>query len=98
MFKKGDVYFLITSGATGWNPNQVKYATASSIEGTWSNTINFGDGTTYDSQSAYVIPVEGAHRQLHTCIWATDGRVRGAVLCRILNMYGCHYVFQQRLH
>lgn len=60
MFKKGDVYFLITSGATGWNPNQAKYATASSIEGTWSNTINFGDGTTYGSQSAYVIPVEGA--------------------------------------
>ncbi|OBA07778.1 beta-xylosidase [Paenibacillus polymyxa] len=59
MFKKGDVYFLITSGATGWNPNQAKYATASSIEGTWSNTMNFGDSTTYGSQSAYVIPVEG---------------------------------------
>lgn len=59
MFKKGDVYFLITSGATSWNPNQAKYATASSIEGTWSNTINFGDSTTYGSQSAYVIPVEG---------------------------------------
>ncbi|MET3208569.1 UNVERIFIED_CONTAM: hypothetical protein ABIC26_001508 [Paenibacillus sp. PvR008] len=43
----------------GLNPNQAKYATASSIEETWSNTINFGDSTTYGSQSAYVIPVEG---------------------------------------
>lgn len=60
VFKRGSTYFLITSGATGWNPNQAKYATASSIEGTWSNPVNFGDSTTYGSQSAYVIPVEGS--------------------------------------
>lgn len=28
LFKKDGVYFLIPSGATGWNPNQAKYATA----------------------------------------------------------------------
>lgn len=50
MFKRGSVYFLVTSGATGWDPNQGKYATASSITGTWSGLSNFGDGTTYDSQ------------------------------------------------
>lgn len=60
MFKRGSVYFLVTSGATGWDPNQGKYATASSITGTWSGLSNFGDGTTYDSQSAYVLPVEGS--------------------------------------
>ncbi len=59
MFKKDGVYFLVTSGATGWNPNQAKYATATSITGTWSGLSNFADNTTYGSQSAYVVPVEG---------------------------------------
>jgi len=60
MFKRGSVYFLITSGATGWNPNQAKYATATSIAGTWSAPQNFADATTYDSQSTYVVPVQGS--------------------------------------
>lgn len=60
MFKRGSTYFLITSGATGWNPNQAKYATASSIEGTWSALANFSDSTTYGSQSTSVIPIEGS--------------------------------------
>lgn len=60
MFKRNGVYFLVTSGATGWNPNQAKYATATSIDGTWSGLSNFGDSTAYDSQSAYVLPVEGS--------------------------------------
>ncbi len=60
LFKRNEVYFLITSGATGWSPNQAKYATASSITGTWSGLSNFGDSTTYGSQSAYVVPVEGS--------------------------------------
>ncbi len=60
IFKRGSTYFLITSGATGWNPNQAKYATASSIEGTWTNPVNFGDSVTYSSQSTYVIPVVGS--------------------------------------
>ncbi|MCI3920821.1 RICIN domain-containing protein [Paenibacillus sp. TRM 82003] len=60
VFKRGSTYFLITSGATGWNPNQAKYSTASSIAGTWSNPTNFGDSTTYGSQSTYVVPVSGS--------------------------------------
>jgi hypothetical protein len=60
MFKRNGVFFLITSGATGWNPNQAKYSTASSAAGSWTNPVNFGDSTTYGSQSAYVIPVVGS--------------------------------------
>ncbi|MEV4845497.1 RICIN domain-containing protein [Micromonospora matsumotoense] len=60
MFKRNGVYFLVTSGATGWSPNQGRYATASSVAGTWTNPANVGDGTTYDSQSAYVLPVQGS--------------------------------------
>ncbi|MFC6079844.1 RICIN domain-containing protein [Sphaerisporangium aureirubrum] len=60
MFKRGSVYFLLTSGATGWAPNQQKYATASSVEGTWSALQNIGDGTAYSSQTAYVLTIQGS--------------------------------------
>src|SRR6185436_11237722 len=54
MFKRSNVYFLVTSAATGWNPNQAKYATAASISGTWSALQSVADSTTYDSQSTCV--------------------------------------------
>ncbi|MFD5768733.1 RICIN domain-containing protein [Streptomyces sp. NPDC127049] len=59
MFKRNGVYFLLTSGATGWAPNQQKYATASSVTGSWSGLQDIGDWTTYGSQTAYVLPVQG---------------------------------------
>ncbi len=62
LFKHNEVYYMVTSGATGWSPNQAKYAYASSITGPWSDLIDLGDGTTYDSQSNYVIPVYGTEQ------------------------------------
>ncbi|MEU8763257.1 RICIN domain-containing protein [Streptomyces sp. NPDC048659] len=59
MFKRNGVYFLLTSGATGWSPNQQKYATSTSVTGTWSGLKDIGDWTTYGSQTAYVLPVQG---------------------------------------
>ncbi|MCG5214992.1 RICIN domain-containing protein [Streptosporangium sp. KLBMP 9127] len=59
MFKRNGVYFLMTSGATGWQPNQAKYATATSIGGTWSAWQNVGDSLTYGSQSTFVLPIQG---------------------------------------
>ncbi|WP_019707960.1 RICIN domain-containing protein [Streptomyces xinghaiensis] len=60
LFKRGGVYFMLTSGATGWSPNQQKYATATSIAGPWSEMRNVGDSTTYGSQTTYVLPVQGS--------------------------------------
>lgn len=60
LFKRGGVYFMLTSGATGWNPNQQQYATATSLAGPWSAMTNVGDSTAYGSQTAYVLPVQGA--------------------------------------
>ncbi|HVQ89969.1 MAG TPA: RICIN domain-containing protein [Mycobacteriales bacterium] len=60
LFKRNGVYFMLTSAATGWSPNQQKYATASSISGPWSALQNVGDGTASDSQTAYVLPVTGS--------------------------------------
>ena len=59
LWKRGNVYFLITSAATGWNPNQAKYATSTSLTSGWSNMTNVGDSTTFYSQSTYVLPIEG---------------------------------------
>lgn len=60
LFKRNGVYFLLTSGCTGWDPNQQKYATASSITGTWSGLQNVGDGTAFNSQTTFVLPVQGS--------------------------------------
>jgi hypothetical protein len=59
MFKRGNVYFLLTSGATGWSPNQARYATASSISGPWTGWTNVGDATTFGSQPTFVLPIQG---------------------------------------
>jgi hypothetical protein len=59
LFKRNGVYFMLTSGATGWNPNQQRYATATSLAGPWSAMADVGDATAYGSQTAYVLPVQG---------------------------------------
>ncbi|MER7572390.1 RICIN domain-containing protein [Streptomyces sp. NPDC126514] len=59
LFKRNGVYFMLTSGATGWNPNQPQYATATSLSGPWTAMRNIGDSTAYGSQTAYVLPVQG---------------------------------------
>ncbi|MES4902071.1 MULTISPECIES: RICIN domain-containing protein [unclassified Streptomyces] len=59
LFKRGNVYFMLTSGATGWNPNQQKYATATDLAGPWTEMRDIGDATAYGSQTAYVLPVQG---------------------------------------
>lgn len=59
VIKRNGVYFLITSAATGWNPNQATYQTAPSMAGPWTNPVNFGDDRTYNSQSTFVLPLQG---------------------------------------
>jgi beta-xylosidase len=59
LVKRGKYYFLMTSGCTGWAPNQGKYAFSTSIVGPWSELKNIGDETTYLTQSTFILPVEG---------------------------------------
>ncbi len=58
VFRKDDSYYLISSGCTGWAPNQARYYRSDSMLGEW---VNMGDpcvddtkGTTFDSQSTCV--------------------------------------------
>jgi hypothetical protein len=60
MFKRGGTYFLLTSGATGWNPNQARYATAPSVSGPWTGWTDVGNSTTFNSQPAFVLPIQGS--------------------------------------
>ncbi|HEY9059463.1 MAG TPA: RICIN domain-containing protein [Pseudobacteroides sp.] len=59
LIKRDDYYYLITSGCTGWTPNQAKYAYSKSLSSGWSDLINIGNNTTYNSQPAYILPVQG---------------------------------------
>ena len=62
MFKYRDKYYVITSGCTGWSPNQAKYAVADSPLGPWTEVgdpcTDWGWETTYDTQSTCVFPVD----------------------------------------
>jgi hypothetical protein len=59
LFKRDGVYFLLTSGATGWNPNQGQYASSRAIGSGWSSMQNVADSTTFHSQSTFVLPIQG---------------------------------------
>lgn len=58
VMKRNGVYFLITSACTGWLPNQGAYAYADSLTGKWSQLLPLGDSTTYDSQPAFIMPLQ----------------------------------------
>ncbi len=60
LFKRDGTYFLITSGATGWSPNQAQYATSTSLSSGWSTMRNVADGNTFYSQPTYVLAVTGS--------------------------------------
>jgi hypothetical protein len=65
LFKHRGRYFLFSSGCTGWAPNPARVSVADSIWGPWEELGNPGIGpgaqitNTFQSQSTYVLPVEG---------------------------------------
>ncbi len=59
IFKKDNLYYMICSSKTGWDPNQMKYNTSSSLKSGWSTWKNLGDKFTYDSQPTEVITITG---------------------------------------
>lgn len=54
MFIHNGIYYLMTSGLTGWAPNTNKYSTSTSPMGTWSVPVNpFQPSASEDYQLAY---------------------------------------------
>ena len=52
-------YYMITSFCTGWEPNQAKYAVADGMEQPWGRLKEIGNETTFDSQAAFLLEVNG---------------------------------------
>ncbi len=73
MVKKDGMYYLITSGCTGWAPNEARSAVAPSIWGSWKSLGNpcEGEGAelTFQSQSTYILPLTD---KSDTCIFMAD--------------------------
>jgi hypothetical protein len=57
----GDLYYVVGSHLTGWDPNPNKYATAKSLEGPWSEFKDIAppETNTYGSQSTMMLKVAG---------------------------------------
>ena len=56
------LYYALGSALTGWRPNPNKYATASRLEGPWSEFRDIAppEANTYGSQSTMLLKVEGS--------------------------------------
>lgn len=63
LFYKDGMYYMISSGCTGWTPNAALYAKCGFLLGKWKLIDNPCVGeksrTTFDGQSAYVFEVNG---------------------------------------
>ena len=63
VFKRGDKYWMITSGCTGWDPNQARMFSADSLMGEWTEYPSpcIGDNweKTFNGQGAFHINVDG---------------------------------------
>jgi len=63
LFKKDGKYFMITSGCTGWTPNEARLLVADQLMGEWKRYPNPCQGEdaelTFHTQSTYILPVQG---------------------------------------
>lgn len=63
LFKRNGVYWLITSGCTGWRPNEARMFRAESLWGPWEQLPTPFEGadaaTSFHSQGTYIFKVEG---------------------------------------
>ncbi len=63
VFKRKGKYYMITSGCTGWVPNEAGYAVSDSMLGGWQMKGNpcVGEGAkrTFEGQSTFVLPLNG---------------------------------------
>ncbi len=71
VFKYDGKYYMLSSGCTGWDPNQAELAVADSIMGEWTTIGNPCTGVdadkTFYGQSTYVIPVNAKKGQFIAC-------------------------------
>ena len=63
IFKRNGIYWMITSGCTGWDPNAARMFSSTSIWGPWKQYSNPCRGEkseiTFGGQSTFILPVIG---------------------------------------
>lgn len=83
IFKKNGVYYMITSGCTGWDPNAARLFCSKFIWGSWKALGNPCVGKeselTFHSQSTFVFPVQGKKEQFIFMAdrWKPDNPIDG---------------------
>ncbi|MEL1252260.1 glycoside hydrolase family 43 protein [Flavobacterium sp. DGU38] len=83
ILKKDGIYYMITSGCTGWEPNEARSFKSSSIWGPWESIGNPCIGKdaelTFHSQSTYIFPVQGKKDQFVFMAdrWKPDNPIDG---------------------
>ena len=62
IFKHNDIYWLITSGCTGWKPNEARLFSANSLWGPWQQhdnpCIGENGNVTFGGQSTFIVPIQ----------------------------------------
>ncbi|MBO7139247.1 MAG: family 43 glycosylhydrolase [Prevotella sp.] len=65
IFKRDGTYWMITSGCTGWEPNEARMFSAPSIWGPWTQHPNPCRGPkaeiTFGGQSTFILPIDGQY-------------------------------------
>jgi hypothetical protein len=73
IFKHQGTYWMITSGCTGWDPNEARMFSASSIWGPWTQHLNPCRGPkaeiTFGGQSTFVLTLEDGRHIFMADIW-----------------------------
>lgn len=83
IFKKDGIYYMITSGCTGWDPNAARSFRSKSIWGPWevlgNPCIGKGASLTFHSQSTFILPVQGKKDQFIFMAdrWKPDNPIDG---------------------
>lgn len=78
LFKSGSTYFLMESNCSGWDTNDNKYYTASSLAGPWTyrGLLAPSGAKTYQSQVTNVLAVSGSSKTTYLYLgdrWSRDG-------------------------
>lgn len=72
----GNTYYMISSGLTGWDPNQAKLATSTSLTSGWSSLTNIGNSTAFDTQAASILTIQGSQKTTYLYVgdrWMDPG-------------------------
>ncbi len=72
----GEMYYMLSSACTGWDPNQCKLSCSHSLTEGWSPLENVGDSICYDTQAASILTVNGSKQTTYLYVgdrWMDPG-------------------------